>query len=235
MALARDLRVVTTATYAVAWAATTFVPGAARAEGMSLGIGASSASAPNAEADATGAPPPTSEPPSEEAPAAASPPPTADEGPEPIAIQRPRDKNPAHYEFGFVSVGAYQTWAIAGDVLFFGAGGGLGPNIYRYSKLGENKAGWDVSVEIAYANAFIRLEPIPNLDIDVGPRMGLGGALYNVRDAPQSAFSYGGYVDLRVGSERIKVGPRFEYDRIAYSDYYENGWKLTPLMLRVVH
>ena len=69
----------------------------------------------------------------------------------------------------------------------------------------------------------------------MGPKIALGSALYNVKDAPQTAFSYGGYVDLRVGSERIKVGPRFEFDRIAYSDYYENGWRVTPLMLRVVH
>src|SRR5947207_701202 len=60
----------------------------------------------------------------------------------------PRVKNPANYEFAFVSVGAYQTWSIAGSVLYFGAGGGLGPPLYRYSKLGGRKAGWDAALDI---------------------------------------------------------------------------------------
>jgi hypothetical protein len=165
---------------------------------------------------------------------APTPPPTADQT-NTSSSEQTVSKNPAHYEFAFVSVGAYQTWALADHWLFFGAGGGLGPPLYRYSKLGSNKAGWDPDLDIAYANVFLRVEPIPYVDIDVGPKIALGSALYNVKDAPQSAFSYGGYLDLRVGSPTIKVGPRFEVDRIAYSDYYETGWRLTPLMLRIVH
>jgi hypothetical protein len=144
-------------------------------------------------------------------------------------------KDPANYEFAFVSVGAYQSWSIVDRKLFFGMGGGLGPPLYRYSKLGSKDAGWDPILEIAYANLFLRWAPVRYVDIDVGPKIALGSALFDVTDAPQSAFSYGGYVDLRVGTPTIKVGPRFEYDRIAYSNYYESGWRLTPLMLRVVH
>jgi len=145
------------------------------------------------------------------------------------------DARPAHYEFSFVSVGAYQAFAIAGRWLYVGAGGGIGPSLFRYSKLGDNKAGVDPDLEIAFANAFIRVSPSEYLDIDVGPKIALGTALFNVKDPPQSAFSTGGYVDLRVGSRTVKVGPRFEYDHISYSSYGENGWRLTPLMLRIVH
>lgn len=146
-----------------------------------------------------------------------------------------RTKNPANYEFAFVSVAAYQTWGIAGSVLFFGMGGGLGPPLYRISKIGHNSIGWDPDLEIAYANAFLRLSPVKYVDVDVGPKIGLGSALFNVPDAPQSSFSYGGYVDLRFGSPTIKVGPRFEYDRVAHSSFSESGWRFTPIMLRVVH
>ena len=38
-----------------------------------------------------------------------------------------------------------------------------------------------------------------------------------------------------IDARKIKLGPRFEYDNILYSDYTETGWKLTPLMLRVVN
>ena len=143
--------------------------------------------------------------------------------------------NPANYEFAFVSVAAYQNWSLADRWLFFGAGGGLGPPLYRISKLGSNKVGIDPDLDIAYANAYLRFEPCRYLDLDVGPKIALGSALYNVKDSPQNAFSVGGYVDLRVGSPTIKVGPRFEYDYIAYSDYSEKGWRLTPLLLRIVH
>jgi hypothetical protein len=147
----------------------------------------------------------------------------------------PRVKNPANYEFAFVSVAAYQTWSIAGSVLYFGAGGGIGPPLYRVGKIGHNKFGWDPDLEIATANIFLRVKPVQYVDIDIGPKMGLGSTLFNAKDAPQSSFSYGGYVDLRFGSPTIKLGPRFEYDRVAHSDYFENGWRLTPIMLRVVH
>ncbi len=155
--------------------------------------------------------------------------------PAPEAPVDPRKRNPANYEFAFVSVAAYQTWALSGSLLFFGAGGGIGPPLYRISKIGNNKLGWDPDLEVAYANAFLRVSPVPYVDIDVGPKIGLGSALFNVPDAPQSSFSYGGYVDLRFGSPTIKVGPRFEYDRVMHSSFAENGWRLTPLMLRIVH
>lgn len=243
MALATNLRVVTAVTWVVAGAGT-FVASTAGAEGLSLGLGASTTSAPNGDSTSAAPPPPPSDapsvgPPASPSPAADTPPP--DDSP---SSQLP-NKNPSNYEFAIVSVAAYQTWAIAGNVLYFGIGGGVGPPLYRYGKLGStnasdqtgvsHKAGWDPTLDIVYANAFLRVTPFKNLDLDVGPKIALGGALYNVNDAPQTAFSYGGYVDLRVGSERVKVGPRFEYDRIAYSNYYENGWRLTPLMLRIVH
>ena len=145
------------------------------------------------------------------------------------------DPRPAHYEFAFVSVAAYQTWAIAGRWLYLGAGGGLGPPLYRYSKVGSRDPGWDTSLEVIYGNAFVRLQPIPNLDIDVGPKIAITSELDQGKDPPQSAFAYGGVFDLRVGTETIKVGPRFEFERVAYYNYYENAWRITPLMLRVYH
>src|SRR5260221_1899018 len=83
----------------------------------------------------------------------------------------PRKANPPSYEFAFVSVGAYQTWSLAGSVLYFGAGGGLGPPLYRYSKLGGRAAGWDNALDIAYGNVFIRVAPVRYVDIDVGPKI----------------------------------------------------------------
>ncbi len=164
-----------------------------------------------------------------------APSPTADTPSQTEVPEDPRVRDPANYEFAFVSVGAYQTWSLAGHFLYFGAGGGLGPPLYRYSKLGDNKAGWDPSLDIVYGNVFLRVKPIPYIDLDLGPKIAITSALDKVKDPPQSGFSYGGYVDLRVGSKNIKVGPRIEYDRIAYYNYYENGWRITPLMLRVVH
>jgi hypothetical protein len=162
--------------------------------------------------------------------------PAADTGaPEAPEDEDTRPKNPANYEFGFVTVSAYQNWSLAGRWLYFGAGGGLGPPLYRYSKLGNNEAGWDPSLEIAHANAYLRISPARFVDIDVGPQIALGSALFNVKDPPMSAFAVGGYVDLRVGSEKIKVGPRFEYDDLAYATYHEHGWRITPLMVRVMH
>lgn len=226
MALARDLRVTATATLV---AAATFWAGSASAEGLSLGVGASTATAPGGDGAAT-SPPSTGG-----ADSAGAPAPEADAPGEPAPSSTGKDENPANYEFAFVSVGAYQTWAIAGDTLYFGMGGGLGPPLYRYGKLGDKPAGWDPTLEIAYANAFLRVAPVPYVDIDIGPKISLGSAMYDAPDAPVTAFAYGGYADLRVGSERIKVGPRFEYDRIAYAASFESGWRLTPLMLRVVH
>jgi hypothetical protein len=149
--------------------------------------------------------------------------------------QETHDSNPAHYEFAFISMGAYQTWGLAGRWLYFGAGGGIGPPLYRYAKLGDRDAGWDPSLDIVYGNAFLRIQPIVNLDLDFGPKIAIISSMYDVTAAPQAGFSYGGYVDLRIGSRTIKLGPRFEYDRVAYFDTYDKGWRLTPLMLRVVH
>jgi hypothetical protein len=147
----------------------------------------------------------------------------------------PRVKNPANYEFAFVSVAAYQTWSLVNNVLYFGAGGGLGPALYRFGKTGKSDFGLDPDLEIAFANAFLRVKITKFVDFDFGPRMGIVAALFNVPNAPQSSFTYGGYADLFLGSPTVKLGPRFEYNRIAHSDYFENGWRITPIMLRVVH
>jgi hypothetical protein len=146
-----------------------------------------------------------------------------------------RPKNPANYEFGFVSVSAYQAFAIAGRWLYFGIGGGVGPPLYRYGKLGDNDAGWDPNLEIVHGNMFLRIAPSRYLDIDIGPRLALGASLYNSKDPPNSSFSAGAYADLRVGTETVKFGPRFEYANLAYADYSEKGWRITPLMVRVMH
>jgi hypothetical protein len=156
---------------------------------------------------------------------------------------------PSTYEFAFVSVGITQAWSIAGRALFLGAGGGIGPALYRISQMkcsdAQRTSGCDDtntrdvtldrSLEIAYGNAFVRVSPIPYLDLDVGPKLAIATTLYDVPEPPRPAFVYGGYADLRVGSRTIKFGPRFEYSRTAYADFYQNGWKLTALMVRVVH
>jgi len=159
--------------------------------------------------------------------------PAADAAPE--APMDPRVKNPANYEFSFVSVAAYQTWSLSTGVLYFGAGGGLGPSLYRFGKVGKNEFGLDPDLEIAFANAFLRLKITECVDWDVGPRMGVGAALFNVPNAPQSSFTYGGYTDLFFGSAKVKLGMRFEYNRYAHSDFFENGWRVTPLLVRVTH
>jgi hypothetical protein len=160
--------------------------------------------------------------------------PEADAAPKEEPVD-PRVLHPPNYEFAFVSVGAYQNWSLVGSVLYFGAGGSIGPPLYRYSKIGSNSAGWDPDLEILSGSVYLRFSPIKYLDLDVGPKIALGSALFNVPDPPQSSFSYGGYVDLRIGSKTIKVGPRFEYDRVAHSDFTENGWRITPLLVRVMH
>lgn len=160
--------------------------------------------------------------------------PRADQGGSPTAAEQ-SDPRPANYEFAFVSVAAYQTWAIAGRWLYLGAGGGVGPPLYRFSKVGSRDPAWDTSVQVLSANAFVRLSPIPYLDLDVGPKIAITSETYQAPDPPQSGFAYGGIADLRVGSKTIKVGPRFEFERVAYYNYYENAWRITPLMLRVYH
>jgi hypothetical protein len=205
----------------------------------------------NAAAEETGGPPPPSQPAvgvslggsaSAEGPTASNP--AADQGSTSTSAARDAgDKNPANYEFAFISVGANQAWNLAGDWLFFGAGGGVGPPLYRYSKMKEktasgveidHDAGWNANLDIVYGNLFLRIAPVRYVDIDFGPKIAIGATLFEVQGAPESAFSYGGYADLRVGSPKVKFGPRFEYMKIAHSNFYETGWILTPLMVRVV-
>ena len=150
-------------------------------------------------------------------------------------VHDPRPKNPANYEFAFVSVSAYQAFSIAGRWLYVGLGGGVGPPLYRYGKLGDNDAYWDPNIEIVHGNAFLRVAPAPWIDIDIGPRLALGAATYNVKDPPNSSFAASGYADLRIGTQNIKLGPRFEYVNLAYAGYSEQGWRITPLLLRVMH
>jgi hypothetical protein len=145
------------------------------------------------------------------------------------------DPKPANYEFGFVTVGANQAWNLLGRWLFFGAGGGLGPPLYRYGKISGSKRGWNNNLDIIYGNLFLRVAPIRYVDLDFGAKLSLGATLWDVPDPPESSFAYGGYVDLRIGSPKVKFGPRFEYVRIAHSSFYESGWLITPLMARVVH
>lgn len=161
--------------------------------------------------------------------------PAADQGSTSSESETPKVKNPANYEFGFVTVGANQAWNIAGDVLFFGAGGGIGAPLYRYSKIGDRDPGWDPNLDIVYGNLFLRIAPVPYVDLDLGGKISLGATLYDVPDPPQSAFTFGGYADLRVGSRTVKFGPRFEYVKMEHSNFAETGWILTPLMARVVH
>jgi hypothetical protein len=146
-----------------------------------------------------------------------------------------RDPNPSNYEFGFVTVGANQAWDIVGRWLFFGAGGSLGPPLYRYGKISGHPRGWNNNLDIIQGNLFLRVAPIRYVDLDVGGILSLGATLWNVPDRPESSFAYGGYVDLRIGSPKVKFGPRFEYVRIAHSSFYESGWMITPLMARVAH
>jgi len=181
------------------------------AVGVSLG-GSASASAPAAEAN-----------------------PASDEGTSSSSKKDETDPRPANYEFGFVTVGANQAWNIAGRILFFGAGGGLGAPLYRYGQMKGHDAGWNPNLDIIYGNLFLRFAPIPYVDLDFGPKIAIGATLFDTQDPPQSAFSYGGYADLRIGSRTVKLGPRFEYVRVAHSNFYDTGWILTPLMARVVH
>lgn len=145
------------------------------------------------------------------------------------------DARPANYEFAFVSVGAYQAWSVAGRCLYVGVGGGLGPALYRYGKMSGSGAGWSHVWEGIYAHPIVRIAPFPFLNLDIGPKIGLATSYYGVPDAPQGAFTYGGYADVRAGSRTVKVGPRIEYVKVAYGSFYETGWIVTPLMVRVAH
>ena len=161
--------------------------------------------------------------------------PAADSGSAPSKDSEETDPKPANYEFGFVTVGGNQAWNLVGRVLFFGMGGGVGAPLYRYGKIEGHDAGWNPNLDIVYGNIFLRIAPVPYVDLDIGPKISLGATLWDVPDPPESAFGYGGYADLRIGSRHVKFGPRFEVVKIAHSTFTDTGWILTPLMARVVH
>jgi hypothetical protein len=154
------------------------------------------------------------------------------------------DPNPTTYEFSFLSIGINQNWGLArwkGGGVYFGAGGGLGTALYRISSMKDYRTKKardpeiDPTLEAVYGNVYLRLTPFKYVDLDVGGRLAVGSTTYDIADPPQAAFVRGAYVDLRIGTGKIKLGPRFEYDSILYSDFVETGWKITPLMLRVVN
>jgi hypothetical protein len=146
--------------------------------------------------------------------------------------------NPATYEISFVSIALNKSWGIAnwrGGGFYFGAGGGIGTSLYRISKMEDRDVSVDPMLEAVFGNLFFRISPVEFVDVDLGGRLALGSSLFEVEDAPRSGFVRGGYADLRIGSKKVKLGPRFEYDSIVYAGFNEAGWKLTPLMLRVVN
>lgn len=146
------------------------------------------------------------------------------------------DPRPANLEFSFLSVGATQNWPLtrwSGGGIYFGAGGAVGAPLYRISKMGDGDVGVDPTIEILSGNIYFRIAPFRYLDIDLGGRIALGASAFDVSDPPRAGFIESGYADLRVGTKKIKFGPRFEYDRIQYDRFAETGWKITPLMLRL--
>lgn len=202
------------------------------------------------------------------APALADEPPQVDESNDFWDLIGEDNPDPPNLDIAFVSIGLYQNWAITtwkGGGFYFGAGGGVGPPLYRYSKLksdedlcvalpegettgdcerpsgtpgqkveNQKDASIDATIELVYGQVYLRVTPFPYLDLDVGGKLSLGGTTHDIRDAPAAAFTKGGYVDLRVGSKKIKFGPRFEYVHMTYFDFNETGWKLTPIMMRVL-
>jgi hypothetical protein len=145
--------------------------------------------------------------------------------------------NPATYEIGFVTIGMNQSWGLVnwkGGGIYFGAGGGVGVPFYRISKMEDRDIEIDGMLEAIFGNLFFRISPFHYADLDLGFRVALGASTFGVDDAPRSGFVRGGYADLRIGSRKVKLGPRFEYDSIAYAGLTETGWKITPLMLRVM-
>ncbi|HVU04386.1 MAG TPA: hypothetical protein VHE30_21660 [Polyangiaceae bacterium] len=242
MAKAREFPSRATRVALAAGAVMALASGTAGAEGVSFGLSGS-----------TSGPGGDSAKPAEPAPAeASSPPPQADAPAAAISAPAEYDRNPANYEFGFVTAAAYQAWNLSGKSIYFGLGGGLGPPLYRYTHLSTTKEfAWDPTLEIAYANAFIRFTA-GFVDLDIGPKIGLGTVLYNPKsysitdpprdptkpsldDAPMSFFQYGAYADLRFGSRGLKVGPRIEIDRVALAGFYDTAIRITPLMLRWMH
>ena len=146
--------------------------------------------------------------------------------------------NPATYEIGFVSIALNQTFGLVnwrGGGIYFGAGGGVGTPVYRISQMEDRDVGIDPMIEAIFGQIFLRISPVEFVDVDLGGRLALGATTYDIDDAPRGGFVRGGYGDLRVGSRKVKLGPRFEYDDVVYAGFREQGWKLTPLMLRVVN
>lgn len=147
------------------------------------------------------------------------------------------DPHPANFEFSFLSVAANQNIGLAhwgGGGIYFGAGGGIGTTLYKISKIEDRDVGIDPTIEALFANLYFRIAPFRYLDLDFGGRIAVGSTGYDVPDSPRGAFVRAGYADLRIGSKKIKVGPRFEYVSTVYADFNEVGWKLSPLMLRVM-
>lgn len=147
------------------------------------------------------------------------------------------DPNPATYEFSFLSIGLNQNFGLAhwhGGGIYFGAGGGLGPTLWRIAKVEDRDIQVDNTIEIVYGNTYLRVTPVEYVDLDFGGRIALGATNFDISDAPRSTFITGGYADLRFGSKTIKLGPRFEYDHMVYADFSEDSWRITPLMLRVM-
>lgn len=148
------------------------------------------------------------------------------------------DPNPVNLDFSFLSIAINQNFGITtwrGGGIYFGAGGGVGTAIYRLSMMGDRDLQIDPMIEAVFGNAYLRITPFKYLDVDVGGRLALGATMYDISDAPRGGFVRGAYLDLRVGTQNIKLGPRIEYDSIVYSDFTEDGIRITPLMLRIVN
>jgi hypothetical protein len=135
-------------------------------------------------------------------------------------------------EIAVASVGLNGTWHFAGP-LHLGAGGGAGPTLYRWSRIEGRDSGVDPTLEVVFVNAFVLLAPAEFLDLDAGGRVAVAGALSDVEGAPRGALVYGAYGDLRIGSRKLKLGPRFEYVAYRYGDFTEYGFRVTPVLLRL--
>lgn len=148
------------------------------------------------------------------------------------------DPNPTNFDFSFVSVAIAQNFGLAtwrGGGVYFGAGGGLGTPLFRLAKREGHDLGIDPTIEAVFGNLYFRVTPFRYLDLDLGGRLAVGQTTYDISDAPRGGFVRAGYADLRVGSAKIKFGPRFEYASTVYSDFNESSWKITPLLLRVMN
>jgi hypothetical protein len=147
------------------------------------------------------------------------------------------DPNPTNYDFAFLSIGLHQNWGLSrwkGGGVYFGAGGGLGGPLWRITKMEDRDIDVDNTLEVVFGDAYLRLAPFHYMDLDVGGKIAIGSTSFGISDAPRSGFVRAAYADLRVGTKTIKFGPRLEFNSIVYSEITENGWKITPLMVRVL-